>query len=1039
MQRLESELEKCTADRAARDRRVSRFPGQEGAKPPPDRSGCWAAARCPGPEETGTKLNHRHDLTSLTSNVTTTSAELTSDGIAAQAKWLRRLTRSLVVQEDRADDVLQETLLVALQHQGRPVRSIRPWLARVAFNFARKLSTEDGRRRELQWDCAAERSVPSPCTVLARAEMQHVLSEAVLSLDEPYRSTILLRFLDELSCAEMARHMRVPVETVRTRVKRGLKQLRAKLDLDRGSCRAWAVPILGVTGFERLAPSGGAGAAVLGSIVLVGSMGKFSVAMSVAVLAVLSWMFWPDTTGGDLHPDSARAPTELAAGGAMRTRVAEQREPVAADPVAGSKPATTGSLLVRVVYADDESPAPGVGLRVGHRSDRDSPFGAQRVRTDEDGIARVAGLRLGEVMVETDRDLVPTHRAEISAGSETELTIALKTGVDVSGIVVNRDDVGIAGAAIIVGNWAIPHRKLQPVTTTGTDGRFVIRAANPDHRVSAIAAGYAPSPQYGLRGRRNGKFTLRLVLTVPGGAVRGRVEGPEGETVAGAVLRFGSEKMNRSMIVLPNGASGMERLPVEVRTNEDGIFHVDCLAPGDNPVAVRADGLAPWSGVCQVVAHGETPLVVRLSRGVVCNGTVSDHAGQPLSGVEVRSGEVAALAYLRTRTAADGSYRLAELPPGEVELVADGGKRGMQWTKIQGMDGETLRWDVRFKSDVVLHGRVLSLQGDPVAGAAVGISTMLKEGVPRRPMSTVRTDREGRFSYPTCPEDGVAVWFLKQGYSQAHRTGVKPGDGEVVLWVEKFGEPSVRIKGKVVDPQGNPVGNATVSGTRRKWRLSSPEPVDGSTGEFVLGPMPPDWHRVSVRATGYATYITTERQLNANETWDLGTIRLQRGGRAKVHLDRAKVGDAATAIGVVDSDQRWYSNFRTPGKVAYTQRVVPGRYHLVVSGDEVATQSIPFVVKDGEDTEIHITLSRGWRCDLRVLTNADTVRVTITGEHGLVRDERISRRKEGPLTTGTYLAPGRYTVTAQTGSGEKGKVEFAVERDKTTVIDVPMR
>ena len=45
-----------------------------------------------------------------------------------------------MVQEDRADDLLQETLLVALQHQGRPVRSTRPWLARVAFNLARRLS-----------------------------------------------------------------------------------------------------------------------------------------------------------------------------------------------------------------------------------------------------------------------------------------------------------------------------------------------------------------------------------------------------------------------------------------------------------------------------------------------------------------------------------------------------------------------------------------------------------------------------------------------------------------------------------------------------------------------------------------------------------------------------------------------------------------------------------------------------------------------------------------------------------------------------------
>ena len=130
---------------------------------------------CPHPKKNGTKLNHRADLTSLTSNVTTTSAELTADGIAAQAQWLRRLTRSLVVQEDRADDVLQETLLAALQHQGRPVRSIRPWLAQVAFNLARKLWTEDSRRREKERDSNAQRFVPAADTAVARAEMQHAL------------------------------------------------------------------------------------------------------------------------------------------------------------------------------------------------------------------------------------------------------------------------------------------------------------------------------------------------------------------------------------------------------------------------------------------------------------------------------------------------------------------------------------------------------------------------------------------------------------------------------------------------------------------------------------------------------------------------------------------------------------------------------------------------------------------------------------------------------------------------------------------------
>ena len=51
----------------------------------------------------------------------------------------------------------------------------------------------------------------------------------MLDLDEPYQTTMLLRFFEDLPPRVVAERMGVPVETVRTRTKRACETLRARL------------------------------------------------------------------------------------------------------------------------------------------------------------------------------------------------------------------------------------------------------------------------------------------------------------------------------------------------------------------------------------------------------------------------------------------------------------------------------------------------------------------------------------------------------------------------------------------------------------------------------------------------------------------------------------------------------------------------------------------------------------------------------------------------------------------------------------------
>ena len=437
-----------------------------------------------------------------------------------------------------------------------------------------------------------------------------------------------------------------------------------------------------------------------------------------------------------------------------------------------------------------------------------------------------------------------------------------------------------------------------------------------------------------------------------------------------------------------------------------------------------------------VVAHGVTPLVVRLSQGAVCTGTVRDDADQPLARVVVQCGELATLAHVRTVTAADGTYRLAGLPTGQIALVADGGKRGKESTKIQAAAGETVRWDVRFTSGTKLTGRLLTKRGDPVVGQRVVI-VATGGGARMKVLGSVVTDNQGRFSLARCP-DRVGTLFRAKGFSPAYRMDVDPGAGEVVLRVEKF-VLSVRIKGVVVDPSGKPVA-AGVWPMRRGDGNSLRKTNDPGTGAFALGPLPPGVHRLMIEAQGLATYRSADRELAADETWDLGTIQLERGGRAKVVFDRSAVGDVqGLTLGVVDSDLRGLTNRQAGADVAYTEQLPAGHYHVVIRGKDIASLAVPVELKTGEETELTVKLTRGSPFTVRFDTEADRVLVTITGPHGLVQNRWHTRFGEREITTQPNLAPGRYTVTAVTANGAKGKVEFTVSDSEPKTIDLPLR
>ena len=162
--------------------------------------------------------------------MTTPSTPVTVESLMVHREWVRSLARRLVLDESRADDLVQQTWLRVLRSPPDSGHSPRAWLGTVVRNLARDAARRKERRDRREQAAAVPEAQASVLDLVAQAEALGRVVQAVVALDEPYRTTILLRFFEGLPPRDVAARMDVPTETVRTRVRRALERMRGTLE-----------------------------------------------------------------------------------------------------------------------------------------------------------------------------------------------------------------------------------------------------------------------------------------------------------------------------------------------------------------------------------------------------------------------------------------------------------------------------------------------------------------------------------------------------------------------------------------------------------------------------------------------------------------------------------------------------------------------------------------------------------------------------------------------------------------------------------------
>jgi RNA polymerase sigma-70 factor (ECF subfamily) len=156
-------------------------------------------------------------------------------------RWEKRIRGAiyrLVGSDEEARDLCQEAFLKAYKNLRSFKQEARfsSWLYQIALNLCRdRMRRRRGKTMvsldELEEGGAAMTVAgPSALDLLQERDTSRLVAQAIEALPDEQREVIILKEYQGLTFLEIAQVLEVPISTVKTRLYRGLNQLRSRLE-----------------------------------------------------------------------------------------------------------------------------------------------------------------------------------------------------------------------------------------------------------------------------------------------------------------------------------------------------------------------------------------------------------------------------------------------------------------------------------------------------------------------------------------------------------------------------------------------------------------------------------------------------------------------------------------------------------------------------------------------------------------------------------------------------------------------------------------
>lgn len=369
------------------------------------------------------------------------------------------------------------------------------------------------------------------------------------------------------------------------------------------------------------------------------------------------------------------------------------------------------------------------------------------------------------------------------------IEVVLERAARISGRVVDPAGAPAGGARLVA--WLSgesPERpeSLRPClreagfASADAEGRFTLEPLPPGWwSIRASATGWLPAEMERRKVRGDEHLEGVEIVLGQGAAVSGRVLSPDGSPVAGAQVQVLGDR------------SGPEAL-----SGADGAYRLEGVATGERTVEATHPEYE-FAGRTFDVVPGENRLDLKLERDRrrEIRGRILGQAGAPVAGARVLGPSSSAW------SAADGSFKLLERD-GRHEVWAQAEGYAPAQTAVTVEGGPVSGIEVRLSRGGSLRGRLLGLDREDLASATV--ETALPPLLQRRNA----VDPQGGWRMSGLPPGTWEVTARSGGRSVTERVELAPDQEEAVLDLDF--PPVFEVSGRVLDPDGQPVADATV-------------------------------------------------------------------------------------------------------------------------------------------------------------------------------------------------------------------------------------
>ena len=135
-----------------------------------------------------------------------------------------RFAFTYVKNREDAEDIVSESVIKAINHVGslKNPQNVKPWFYKIVANTALNFIKKKNRTVSIEDSFV----MPSATDDYSEINLESILN----GLEQKYKEVVVLRFLEDMKIVEIAQVLGINENTVKTRLYKALKILRAEME-----------------------------------------------------------------------------------------------------------------------------------------------------------------------------------------------------------------------------------------------------------------------------------------------------------------------------------------------------------------------------------------------------------------------------------------------------------------------------------------------------------------------------------------------------------------------------------------------------------------------------------------------------------------------------------------------------------------------------------------------------------------------------------------------------------------------------------------